>query len=138
RRYHSGNHGALGLFPYTGAFTGFGFSDFLLDQLAQKGRGSLAPPWTQLHQRAAVYAQDDVKVGQNVALNLGLRWAYTSPLVEQDDRQANFDLRTGQLLLAGQNGNSRALSNPYYKGFEPRLGLAWTPADRWVVRGAYG
>ena len=28
----------------------------------------------------------------NLTLNLGLRWAYTSPLVEKDDRQSNFDL----------------------------------------------
>jgi hypothetical protein len=138
RRYYSGNNGALGLFSYTGTFTGFGFSDFLLDQLSQKGRGSVAPPWTQLHERVAAYAQDDFKVAQNLTLNLGLRWAFTSPLVEQDDRQANVDLHTGQLLLAGQNGNSRALYNPYYKGFEPRLGLAWTPSERWVLRGAYG
>jgi hypothetical protein len=27
-----------------------------------------------------------------LTLNLGLRWGYTSPLVETDDRQANFDL----------------------------------------------
>src|SRR5207249_5055187 len=45
---------------------------------------------------------------------------------------------TGQLLLAGQGGNSRALFNAYYGGFEPRLGVAWTPTDKWVVRGAFG
>ena len=42
------------------------------------------------------------------------------------------------MLLAGQNGNSRALYDPYYGGFEPRLGFAWTPSDKWVVRGAFG
>jgi hypothetical protein len=137
-RYYAGNNGALGLFTYSGTFTNFGFADFLLDQLSQKGRGSVAPPWTHLHNRVAVYAQDDFKVTDSLTMNLGLRWAYTSPLVEKDDRQANFDLRSGQHLLAGQNGNSRALYEPYYKGWEPRLGVAWTPTDRWVLRGGYG
>jgi hypothetical protein len=138
QRHYAGNNGALGSFSYTGAFTNFGFADFLLDQVSAKGRGSVAPPWTHLHTRAAVFAQDDFKVGHTLTFNLGLRWAYTSPLVEKDDRQANFDLITGRQLLAAQDGNSRALYAPYYKGFEPRLGFAWNPSPDWVVRGAYG
>ena len=55
-------------------------------------------------------------------MNLGLRWAYTSPFVEKDDRQANFDLSNAQIQLAGQDGNSRALYEPFYNGWEPRLG----------------
>ena len=138
KRYYAGNNGALGLFAFTGTFTNFGFADFLLDQVSQKGRGSVAPPWTQVHNRAALFAQDDFKVTDNLTVNLGLRWAYTSPLVEKDDRQANFDLQTGQHLLAGQSGNSRALYDAYNGGFEPRVGLAWTPAEQWAIRGAYG
>ena len=138
QRYYAGNNGALGLFTFNGTFTNFGFADFLLDQLAVKGRGSVAPPWTHIHDRVATFAQDDVKITRDVTLNLGLRWAFTSPLVEKHDRQANFDLRTGQVVLAGQDGASRALYNPYYKGFEPRLGVAWAPAARWMLRGAYG
>jgi hypothetical protein len=138
RRYYAGNNGALGLFSYTGTFTNFGFADFLLDDVSQKGRGSVASPWTQLHNRVAVYGQDDVKVTDHLTLNLGLRWAYTSPLVEKDDRQVNFDLSTGRQLVAGRDGSSRALYDPYYKGFEPRIGLAWRLGELWVMRGAYG
>src|SRR5690606_22508302 len=28
--------------------------------------------------------------------------------------------------------------NPYYGGWEPRVGFAYRPGDRWVVRGGYG
>ena len=66
----------------------------------------------------------------DLTLNLGLTWEYTSPWVEKDDRQSNIDLATGQLLLAGQNGNSRALYDAYYGAFEPRVGVAWTPDRR--------
>jgi hypothetical protein len=139
QRFYAGNNGLLGLFTYGGAFTGFPFSDFLLDQVATKGRGSSTPPWTQLHNRTALYVQDDFKVASDLTLNLGLRWAYTQPLVEKDDRQGNFSLSTGQEILAsGGSRESRALYNAYKKGFEPRLGFAWRPEEKWVVRGGYG
>lgn len=139
RRYYAGNNGSLGLFGYSGAFSGFAFSDFLLDQVGNKGRGSVTPPWTHLHNRAALFVQDDFKLKPELTLNLGMRWAYTQPLVEKDDRQSNFDLRTGQQILAsGGSRESRALYNAYTKGFEPRVGFAWRPEERWVVRGAYG
>ena len=139
QRFYAGNNGLLGLFGYNSSFTGFQFSDFLLDQVASKGRGSQAEPWTHVHNRVALFVQDDLKVTPGPHANLGMRWAYTQPVVEKDNRQSNFDLATGQQILA-QDGSreSRALYNAYKKGFEPRLGLAWRPTERWVVRGAYG
>jgi len=137
-RYYSGNNGQLGYIAYGGAFTGAAFGDFLLDQVSSKGRGSLSEPWTHLQNRVAAYVADDFKVTNDLTLNLGLRWGYTSPLVEKDDRQANFDLTNAEQLFAGQDGNSRALYEPYYKGWEPRVGFAYRAGDRWVFRGGYG
>ncbi len=137
-RYYSGNNGVLGRMDFDGSFTGAAISDFLLDQVAGKGRGSLSDPWTHLQHRTALYAADDFKVTNALTLNLGLRWAYTSPLVEKDDRQANVDLTNAAHLLAGRDGNSRALYNAYYNGWEPRVGFAYRAGDRWVVRGGYG
>jgi len=139
QRFYAGNNGLLGLFTYGGAFTGFPFTDFLLDQVATKGRGSATDPWTHLHNRSALYVQDDFKVTQAMTLNLGLRWAYTQPVVEKDNRQGNFDLTTGKEILAADGSReSRALYNAYKKGFEPRIGFAWRPAEKWVARGGYG
>jgi Carboxypeptidase regulatory-like domain/TonB dependent receptor-like, beta-barrel len=139
QRFYAGNNGLLGLFTYSAAFTGAQFSDFLLDQVATKGRGSLADPWTHIHNRVALFVQDDVKMTPALTLNLGMRWAYTQPVVEKDNRQGNFSLATGQEILA-QDGSreSRALYKAYKKGFEPRIGAAWRPSEGWVVRGAYG
>ena len=64
-----------------------------------------------------------------------------TPYVEVNDRQANFDMRTGAELFAGRDGNSRALYEPYKNGWQPRFGLAWTPSQfqgRAVIRIAYG
>jgi Carboxypeptidase regulatory-like domain/TonB dependent receptor len=141
RRFYAGNNGLLGSFTFNGAFTNFPFADFLLDMASAKGRGGGDPndPWTQLQNRNSLFVQDDFKLTQNFTANLGLRWAYTTPLVEKDNRQTNFNLTTGQQIFAEDGSiEDRALYKPYYKGFEPRLGAAWRLGEDWVVRGAYG
>ena len=139
KSYYPGNNGHNGFISYTlFNFTGYPFADFLLDQVSRKGRGSTSDAWTHLQHRVAAFASDDFKISRNLTLNLGLRWAFTSPLVEKDDRQANFDLTNAQIHLAGHDGNSRALYDPYYNGWEPRLGFAYRKGERWVFRGGYG
>lgn len=140
-RYYAGNNGALGFFDYSSAkYTGDAFADFLLNQLSEKGRGSVTGKWGHRHSRAGIFFQDDWKVRHNLTLNLGIRWEYTQPVYEVADRQSNFDLTTGQQLFAGKDGNSRALFNAYYKQFMPRVGFAWVPGvsnKKLVVRGGY-
>jgi len=141
-RFYPGNNGLLGFFSYANTYTGFAFADFLLDTLSGKGIGSSdTDPWQHRQDRIGVFFQDDYKVKPNLTLNLGMRWEYTSPLVEKNDRQVNFDIVTGEQLFAGKDGNSRALYEPYYKGFEPRLGFAWSPKfldGKGVLRAGYG
>jgi outer membrane receptor protein involved in Fe transport len=140
-RFYPGNNGLLGGFTYDGRFSGLAFADFLLDLMSNKSIGSQSGTWGHRQNRIGVFFQDDFKVRNNLTLNLGMRWEYTSPVVEVKDRQSNFDLRTGQQLFAGRDGNSRALYRPYYKGFEPRIGFAWTPNmlnGKFVVRAGYG
>ena len=141
-RFYSGNNGALGTFGYNAQFSGSQFADFSLDQVSSKGRGQGdGRRWGQRHWRFGTFFQDDWRVNNDLTLNLGARWEYTQPLIEVNDLQANIDAETGQLLLAGQNGNSRALYDSYYRQFMPRVGFAWTPGmlnKRLVVRAAYG
>ncbi|MFN7945284.1 MAG: TonB-dependent receptor [Blastocatellia bacterium] len=141
-RFYAGNNGALGFFSYGTNFTGVAFADFLLDQLSGKGLGGVSGTnkgkWGHRQNRIGVFFQDDYKMRHNLTLNLGVRWEYTSPVVEVADRQSNFQLFSGKQLFAGQNGNSRALYDPYYKGFEPRIGIAWKLRDRLVMRLGYG
>lgn len=140
-RFYPGNNGLLGFFNYTNTFTGNPFADFLLDTLSSKGVGSRTGTWGHRQNRIGIFAQDDYKARSNLTLNIGLRWEYSSPIVEVKDRQVNFDITTGRILYAGRDGNSRGLFKPYYKSFEPRLGLAWSPKmfdGKAVVRLGYG
>ncbi|HWQ55360.1 MAG TPA: TonB-dependent receptor [Bryobacteraceae bacterium] len=138
-RFYAGNNGLLGSFTYSGTYTGNAFADFLLNQLNQKGRGSQTGRWGHRQWRTGLFFQDDFKARPNLTFNLGLRWEYTQPLVEVADRQVNVDLQTGQPRFAGQNGNSRALYEPYYRQFMPRVGVAWTPGGGgFVIRAGYG
>ena len=87
------------------------------------------------------FFQDDIKLRPNLTVNIGLRYEYITPYVEVHDRQTSYDLTTGKQLFAGRDGNSRALYNSYKKGFQPRIGLAWTPGGlhgRTVLRTAWG
>jgi len=140
-RFYAGNNGVLGLFRFTGEYTGSAYADFLLNLLRGKGRGDLQGKWGHRHWRTGIFFQDDFKIRANLTLNLGLRWEYTQPVYEVADRQSNVNLVTGGQLLAGKDGNSRATYQPYYRQFMPRLGFAWTPgmfSNKMVVRAAYG
>ena len=141
RRFYAGNNGLLGLFGYGGTFTGFAFSDFLLDQVTNKGRGSVSAPWTHLHNRIALYVQDDFKVTfRRSRSTSGMRWAYTQPVVEKDNRQSNFDLTTGQQIFAQDGSIARVArsTSPTRRASSRGSASPGGSNDRWVLRGGYG
>ena len=68
-----------------------------------------------------------------------MRWAYTQPVVEKDNRQSNFDLTTGQQILAAgrQPREPRALQ-VLQEGLRAAARLRLAAGEHWVVRGGYG
>lgn len=86
------------------------------------------------------FAQDDFRVTQRLTLNLGIRWDILTWPTEVQNRQANFDLNTGALVIAGSNGAPRTLISNDYNNFGPRLGFAYqlTSDGKTVIRGGYG
>jgi hypothetical protein len=158
KTFYSGNSGQLGSLIFEPNFTassatrtaggvaptgGSGLSDFLLDFPSAYGRGLDTGSWTQTTNIYAGFVQDTWRVSQHLTLNLGLRYEVHTPWVEQNDLQANYNIRTGQIQFANQNGASRALYNGFYGGrnFQPRLGFAYVPGGRFngktVLRGAF-
>ncbi len=120
--------------------TGFEQADLLIGFVDNYQVG---PPFGFVGTRTyedALFFQDDWRVTPNLTLNLGLRWdLYTNP-VEQYNRQTNFDITTGRLLLAGAGGNSRSLVDTDKNNFGPRVGFAYNVGGdgRTVIRGGYG
>ena len=147
-RFYGSNNGLWGAFTFSGAYTqqigtantGSGVADFLLGFPIDVGK-SIAVGWGHRSIRMGYFFQDDIKLRPNLTVNIGLRYEYITPYVEVHDRQTSYDLTTGKQLFAGRDGNSRALYNSYTKGFQPRIGLAWTPGGlhgRTVLRTAWG
>jgi trimeric autotransporter adhesin len=137
--------------------TGYDFADFLLGlpqqtsvQFEQGNQGN--------HFRGNywdLYVQDEWKMRANLTLNLGVRYEYVSPLTEENNRIVNLDLSPGVLVqnpaLAlqvtpiepGQAGPYNgplpaSLVRPDRNNFAPRIGFAWKPFSKTVVRGGYG
>jgi Carboxypeptidase regulatory-like domain/TonB-dependent Receptor Plug Domain len=145
-RYYSGNDGALGWFIYKGTFSGTSttsdpWADFLENKAFSFGQGAVTGRWGQRQWRDALFIQDDYKMTPNLTINLGMRWEWDQPMYEVNNKQVNFNLTTGAIEYAGQNGNSRALYSSFWGGFMPRVGFAYSPErfnGRFVVRGGYG
>lgn len=101
----------------------------------------------------ALFVQDDWKVTPRLTLNLGLRWDYEGPIRERYNRMIRgfaFDQNSpldaqvpslnlrGGLLFAGDSGSAREAFNRDLNNFQPRVGVAWQFANKWVLRGGYG
>ena len=73
-----------------------------------------------------MYFADDWRATKNLTLNYGLRWDYFSPPDEAFNRWSNFDVATGQYLVAGVDGvNQNAGVLKYWPNFGPRFGFAY-------------
>ncbi len=86
------------------------------------------------------YGQDDWRITPRLTLNLGLRYdLFTNPS-EKNNQISNFDLATGQLMVAGQGGASGSLINTDKNNFAPRVGFAYDlfGQGKTIVRGGFG
>ncbi len=138
------NDGAAGQIGFNGQYTGNAEADFLLGLPYYLGYGQgFGGTVGQRNSAIGAFFQDDWKITPRLTLNLGLRWQLFTPIYEVHDRMTNFGEISGQIQLAGQNGNSRALYNQYngIANFLPRIGLAWSPGGKWgentVIRAAF-
>lgn len=142
--------------------TGWAMADFLLGLPANSTYRSLGGVELRtIHKsRYGAYLQDNWKVSPRLTLNYGLRWEYTAPVTEDQNRLAMFDLETKQIVVAGNTvpqvlgksyagipivpgtsvGLDRSLWRTSKKYFTPRLGVAFRPwgGTKSVIRAGYG
>ena len=146
--FYPGNDGELGAFNYNGQFTSsplpdqaqtpYPFADFLVDRAQDVQIGAVTGRTGQRQWRDGIFAQDDYKIRPNLTINLGLRWEFDQPIYEVNNKMANIDIPTKTIIYAGVDGNSRALYDPTYTQFQPRVGFAYQPTPKTVLRGGYG
>ncbi|MEX2262933.1 MAG: TonB-dependent receptor [Bryobacteraceae bacterium] len=91
-----------------------------------------------------VFVQDNWKITPKLTLNLGLRYEFQSPYVEQNDRVANFvvdpsDPEFGNLIFPRGDGvEERSFRQRDFNNFAPRIGFAYQLTSKTVLRGGYG
>ena len=99
----------------------------------------------------AGYAEDNIRVGSRLTLNLGLRYETESPYTDRHNELVWFDSSlhspaansqfpnlTGGLRFSGVNGQPRTVYAWDMNNFSPRIGLAWQVMSKTVFRAGFG
>lgn len=149
------NSSARGAYVFTGLFTGGGtarltgadLADFLLG-LPQQASIQFGPGLEQFRSQSwNAFFQDDWRVSSNLTINAGMRYEYQSPYSEASNRLVNLDVTpdfTAAIpVVAGQVGAFTGLYpvtivEPDRNNVSPRVGIAWRPKPKTVIRGGYG
>jgi hypothetical protein len=137
----------LGDFEFNGNYTsdlnksqtGSSLASFLLGHYGGATRGNkLTFPSTRAS-RFAFFGQNDIRVNQKLTLNLGLRYEYYTPYTDSHNNLDQFDLATGDILLACIATSCRGGVTPDRQDFAPRIGFAYTPdRGKTAIRGGVG
>ncbi len=143
-----------GNFEFNGSVTGIPYADFLSGNVY--GWFVYESDPTSAHMKLGLFGSDDFKVSSHLTLNLGLRWQMQSGWGVNNNLFGNYDpflpnsadggLYRGAILFGGQGDtvyggsttNLTTIQNGDYKEFAPRIGVAWSPRDKWSVRASYG
>jgi len=121
--------------------TGNLFAGFELGAVAAANFNTYTSTWLPRDTVHSLYFQDDWKATRTLTLNLGVRWSTESPFHTAHGQESNFSPTTvdpitgkmGAIIHPTGGLNERSLRN-----FQPRVGLAWHPLDKWVFRGGFG
>jgi len=157
--FYPGNDGSLGGYYFLGAATaningfkdpngysanGYDAADMLLNRASFISKGGVAGPVGMRQWRNAYFIQDDWKVSPTLTVNLGLRYEYSQPIYEVNNKMSTIDPNNPSVILvdgtpqARAAGYGRGLVDPYYGSVMPRIGFAYSATPKFVIRGGYG
>ncbi|HEY6330948.1 MAG TPA: TonB-dependent receptor [Blastocatellia bacterium] len=137
--------GTCGQPACTGA--GIPYADFLLGDVESwfvfNDEATNAHMWN-----LGAFAQDDFKVTPHLTFNLGLRYQRQSGWGVDGNMFGVFDpnlVNPGPFIPKGTLGaleyggtNGRDTIENGVNEFAPRVGVAWSPSNKWVFRASYG
>jgi trimeric autotransporter adhesin len=127
--------------------TGSDFADFLLGLPQQTTLQSGTNAYNFRATSYDAFVQDDWRIRANLSLLLGVRYEYYGPYTEANNDIANLDVAPGFTaavpVLPGQTGPFNgvfpdSLIRPDHNDWAPRIGIAWKPFNKTVVRTGYG
>ena len=131
------------------AASGHAFASLLLGAPATANM-QFGLPLLGRSQGYAFFVQDDFKVSKRLTLNLGLRFETQTPFYDHNGNASTLDLNApnpaagnlpGIAIFAGDGPGRtgrRRLVNNYYKGFGPRIGLAYQLLPNTLFRAGFG
>jgi hypothetical protein len=143
-----GTNSGTSLDPRAGGSTspGISFADFLLGNVGtwniSNGTPTNIASWI-----TGAFVNDDFKLTPRLTLNLGLRFQHQTGWAVAGNMFGNFDPSLpnpgtsppgalGAIRYGGVNGHNTI--EPSVNSWSPRIGFAWSPKDKWSLRGSYG
>lgn len=146
QNYTSWGDVSSGSFTFNGVATGVPYADFLLGDVQTWSVYDYAETGAR-SKTVGAFIQDDFKVTQHLAVNVGLRYQFQGGWGEVLNRWGTFSptvLNSGQyaknapgaILYGGQNGRNNIQNS--VNELVPRIGLSYSPTDKWALRASYG
>ncbi len=121
---------------------GLGFATMLLGQVTSFNRYvSTSTNAKEFQKRTFFYGQDTWRATRSLTVNIGLRWEmYFPESVNATGNGSLLNLTDGYLHVAGIGGipSNMGWGVDKKQMFAPRLGVAWQPDPKTVVRAGYG
>ena len=124
-----------GVFTFNNSVTKNALADFMIGvPSAVTQDAPVTALWNSWY--GAAFIQDDFRLGQNLTLNLGLRWDVQTPGTDPQDRFTTYvpgqqstarpDAPAGQLFY-GDPGIERGVIPISWTHVSPRVGIVWDP-----------
>jgi hypothetical protein len=127
-----------------GAGTGNALASFVLGLPFSVNRVGGPSDWTFFFHTYSWYVQDTFRASARWTFNFGLRWDYMAPMRVLPGL-GTFDYNSGQYFFDHKNPITGAGPNmssggtpPDYRGYQPRLGLAYQLNSKTVARSSFG
>src|SRR5437879_5592705 len=138
-RYYQMNNrnggGFVGGFSFEGNETGYDVADYLLGAPTSYSQNS--PQVLDGRSRyGGLFAQDSFRMRSNLTLNLGLRWEFSTPWYDTQNKivalvpglqSVQYPTAPQGLVYPGDPGIPNTLAPTRYNNFAPRFGIAYSP-----------